>query len=250
MAFLRNWLAGLGAAALAACAAAPETGPTVLAAASMQDALEAAADAWEAEGHARPSLSFSATPGVARQVADGAPADLVVLADRDWIDWLQRENLLADEPRSLATNGLVAVAPRDAEWPASLEEFAAASDGGRLAVAEVETVPAGRFAKEALERMLLWDAFEDRLAQSANVRVALALVERGEAPVGIVYASDALVAKRVRVVERLDPSLHQPITYYSARIAGSRHKDAEKFAAFLVSQQGRAIIAARGFGWP
>lgn len=222
----------------------------MLAAASMQEALEAASSEWHLSGNARPVLSFASTPAVARQIAEGAPADLVVTADRQWMDWLVEQGLVDESPRAFATNGLFVVAPRHSTRPTSLAAFAVDPDGGRIAMAQTDTVPAGRYARAALEHLDLWDQLEARVISSENVRVALALVERGEVPLGIVYASDAQASQRVRVVERLDPSIHPPIIYYVAAVAGSRHADSARFRDFLASDHGRAIVASRGFGWP
>lgn len=235
---------------LASCSKSDSEGPVVLAAASMQEALEAAAADWQSSGNPRPILSFASTPAVARQIGEGAPADLVVTADRQWMDWLVERGLVDGSPRAFATNGLTVVAPRNASEPTSLVAFAADPDGGRIAMAQTDTVPAGRFARAALEHLGLWDQLEPRVISGENVRVALALVERGEVPVGIVYASDAQASQRVRVVERLDPSIHPPIIYYVAVVAGSVNEDAAVFRDFLAGDRGRAIVASHGFGWP
>lgn len=222
----------------------------ILAAASMQEALEAVAASWEREGNPRPVLSFSASPALARQIAEGAPADLVITSDRRWMDWLAEQGKLAGEPVAFATNGLVAVAPRDASGPVSLADFAADPDGGRIALAETRSVPAGQFAREALENLGHWEALADRVVPGENVRVALALAERGEVPLAVVYASDAQASQRVHVVERLDPGLHSPIVYYAAIVAGSDNEAAQRFLDYLTGDQGRAVITSRGFGWP
>ncbi|WAT19288.1 molybdate ABC transporter substrate-binding protein [Aurantiacibacter sp. MUD11] len=247
----RSGLATLAALVLAAgCAPAEEAGPVVLAAASMQEGLTAAANAWEAQGQPAPVVSFASSAAVARQVGEGGPADLVVIADREWIDWLEAREALGSQPRALVTNGLVVVAPLETAGPDSLAELAANPDAGRLAMGEPGSVPAGKFARVALQSMGLWEALAPRVVPGDNVRVSLALVERGEVPLGIVYASDAQASRNVRVVQRIDPDMHPPIIYYLARTRSSRHPDAQGFADFLASQQGRAIIAGHGFGWP
>lgn len=233
---------------LSSCSPAEREGPVVLAASSLQEAIEDAADNWEMQGNARPVLSFAASSAIARQVELGGPADLVITADREWIDWLGERDLLEGAPRALVTNGLVVVAPLEGDISMSLADFAADEAAGPLAIAEPEVVPAGRFARAALENLDLWEPLEDRIVPRENVRAALALVERGEVRMGIVYASDAQASRRVRVIERLDPSLHPPITYHLAHVSGSRHRGAEDFAEFLLGQQGRAILVARGFG--
>lgn len=236
--------------ALAACAQKPAEGPTVLAASSMQEALEAVADDWAAQGHPRPVLAFAATPAIARQVEAGAPADLVLTADREWMEWLAGRDLLAGAPFPIASNGLVVVAPRDTTGPLSLAAFARDPAGGRIALAETTSVPAGRYARAALESLGLWQALAARVVPAENVRAALALVERGEVPVGVVYATDAQASDGVRVIERIDSAHHPRILYFAARVAGSRGTEAEDFASYLGSDAARRRVASYGFGSP
>ena len=223
-------------------------GPVVLAAASMQQALEEAADDWAATGHARPLLSFASSAVVARQAAEGAPADLVVTADEQWMDWMEQQRLLRpDTRRNIAGNTLVLVAPGTPGEGRS--DALAALDGfsGHLAIAEPDTVPAGRYAMAALTRMGLAEQLADRLVPAENVRAALALVERGEVELGIVYATDALASDKVAVLARFDPELHAPIRYPLAVLAGSTHPEAGEFAAYLASPAGQAILVRHGF---
>ena len=187
---------------------------------------------------------------MARQVDEGAPADLVVIADDRWIDWLVSRDVLAGTPVSLVSNALVVVAPLGMETPESLVAFADDKGAGRLAIAEPGSVPAGHFAKAALQTMGLWDALSTRLAPGDNVRASLALVERGEATMGIVYASDAAASDRVQVVEQIAPEMHPPIIYYAARVSGAQHESAQDFLDYLTSPQGRQIIVERGFTLP
>ncbi|GGD58337.1 molybdate ABC transporter substrate-binding protein [Aurantiacibacter arachoides] len=220
----------------------------------MQEALEGIARDWEAEGQAAPVLSFGATSAIARQIESGAPADIVVTADREWMDWLEERDLLAGEPRAFASNTLVVVAPADPAGvvpvPMSLREFAQDPDGGRIALAETGSVPAGRYARAALQSMGLWDVLEPRVVPAESVRAALAFVERGEVPLGIVYATDAQASDGVRVIERVDPSLHPRILYYRAQVAASRDNEAQAFADYLVSDAARRRVASYGFGSP
>ena len=236
---------------LTSCSPAQDGGPVVLAAASMQEGLSAAADSWATtHGQPPPILSFASSAAVARQVDEGAPADLVVIADDRWIDWLVSRDVLAGTPVSLVSNALVVVAPLGVETPESLVAFANDKDAGRLAIAEPSSVPAGHFAKAALQTMGLWDALSTRLAPGDNVRASLALVERGEATMGIVYASDAAASDRVQVVEQIAPEMHPPIIYYAARVSGAQHESAQDFLDYLTSPQGRQIIVERGFTLP
>lgn len=239
-----------GVAMLACCAPAEESGPVVLAASSMQEGLTAAADAWTTQGHARPVLSFASSSAVARQLSEGAPADLVVTSDDRWMDWLGERGALAGDPLPLVANELVAVAPRDGSGPHDLADFAADPAAGRLAIGDPESVPAGQFARAALQDMGLWDALSSRLAPGENVRASLALVERGEAALGIVYASDAVASDRVRVVEQIAPESHPPIIYYVALAADAKNAEAQSFLAYLTSDAGRETIMAQGFRLP
>lgn len=249
-ALLSGILAGAGAVLLASCAPAEEAGPVVLAAASMQEGLNAAADGWAAQGHARPVLSFASSSAAARQASEGAPADIVVTSDDRWMEWLAKREALSGDPRPLVANALVVVAPVGGGGHDSLADFAADSDAGRLAIGEPDSVPAGEFAREALRNLGLWDALVPRLAPGENVRASLALVERGEASMGIVYASDAVASRGVRIVEPVDPSVHSAIVYYAALTEGSQHPEATAFLDYLTSDEGRAAILEQGFVLP
>lgn len=239
----KRMLAVLLALCVAACAQDAPRGPVVLAAASMQEALETIADSWAAEGHARPVLSFSSSPSVARQVAEGAPADVIITADAEWMDWLEERDLLRPGSRSvIAGNSLVVVRTRGAG-----DRNLANLGNEPIALGDPAAVPAGRYAKAALESLGLWEGLEDQVIPAENVRAALALVERGEVSLGIVYASDALASGRVEVTERLDPASHPAILYPAAVTANSQNGDAADFVAYLTAPEARAILAAHGF---
>ncbi len=251
---LRILLACLGLALLSACAGddgRAQRGPLVLAAASLQEALEATADEWEAAGHSRPVLSFAGTAALARQVEAGAGGDLFISADEQWMDRLETDGLLAAGSRQALTgNRLALVAPADSKLAVEVGpemDLAAALAGGRLAMAEPGSVPAGRYAKEALEALGQWGAVEDRLAIGDNVRVALALVSRAEAPLGVVYRTDAMADLDVRIIGLFPAASHRSITYPMARLSVSTHADAAGFEAFLLSPEGQAIFARFGF---
>jgi molybdate transport system substrate-binding protein len=233
--------------ALAACGETAEqapTGPVVLAASSLQGSFEEVGSAWAAEGHAAPRLSFAATSALARQVEQGAPADLFVSADEDWMDALDRQGLLRVGTRSdILANRLVLVAKLNA----SVRRLADLGEG-RLALADPAGVPAGKYAKAALEHLGLWQAVEARVVPAENVRAALALVERGEVALGIVYATDALVSDAVEVVETFPEDSHPPIRYPAAVLAGATHPEAEAFRVFLGSDRAQRIFARHGFG--
>lgn len=237
---------------LAVPAAAQERGPLVLAASSLQEALGDAADRWVAKGHARPVLSFAASSALARQAEAGARADLFASADEEWMDYLQGKGLLKPGSRArLTENRLVLVAPLQSRATlriARVFPLARALGGGRLAMADPAVVPAGRYGREALTNLGVWQVVAGKIAAAENVRAALALVERGAAPFGVVYATDAQASKGVRVVGLFPASSHRQITYPVALLKTSQHRDAEAFRRFLISREGRAILARRGFG--
>ncbi|MDE1915703.1 MAG: molybdate ABC transporter substrate-binding protein [Sphingomonadales bacterium] len=228
--------------------------PVVLAAASLQESLNAAANAWAAQGHPRPVLSFAASSTLARQVEAGAPADLFISADQTWMDELDKRQLLRAGTRAdLLTNGLVLIAPQSSRVQVTIRPgfaLGAALGQGRLATGAVESVPAGIYAKQALSRLGVWPQVAGRIAGAQSVRDALALVARGEAPLGVVYATDAMADRRVRVVATFPESSHDPIVYPVAVLAVSRHGEAEAFRRFLLSPRGRAVFRRFGFGTP
>lgn len=223
--------------------AASEKGPVVLAASSLQEALTDVSAAWVKEGHAAPVLSFAATSALARQIQQGAPADLFVSADEEWMDTLQQQGLLRAGTRTdLLGNSLVLVARKGGNVR-SLAQLG----NGRLALADPDAVPAGKYAKAALQKLGQWQALARRIAPAENVRAALALVERGEAPLGIVYATDAHASDQVEVVDTLPENSHPPIRYPAALLAASKHAEAADFQGFLASEQAMGIFARHGF---
>jgi molybdate transport system substrate-binding protein len=225
--------------------------PLVLAAASLQESLNAAADAWAARHHERPTLSFAASSALARQIDAGAPADLFISADEPWMDDVARHGLIRPGTRvSLLANRLVLVAPAASAKPVAIGPgFALARliGSGKLAMGEPNSVPAGKYGKEALTRLGVWDAVAPKVASSENVRAALALVERGEVPYGIVYATDAIAARGVKVVGVFPVTSHAPIIYPIATLTASTSSDAEGFRRFLISATGKAIFKKYGF---
>lgn len=232
--------------------AAAQSGPLILAAASLQESMNAAADAWAAKGHPRPRISFAGSSALARQIEAGAPADIFVSADEPWMDEVQSKGLLRPKTRvSFLTNSLVLIAP--ANKPVRLKiapgfRLAAALGPNRLAVADPNAVPAGVYAKQALTRLKVWPSVQGKLAPAENVRAALALVSRGAAPLGVVYLTDARAEPGVRVVDTFPAASHDPISYPVALLAASRHKDAEGFRRFLISAHGKAVFRRFGFG--
>ncbi|MFC4594829.1 molybdate ABC transporter substrate-binding protein [Sphingobium tyrosinilyticum] len=235
-------------------AIARDRGPLVLAAASLQESLTAAADAWAARGHDRPVLSFAASSALARQIEAGAPADMFLSADEPWMDALAAKRLVMRGTRvSFLTNRLVLVAPADQRSRISIRRgfpLARAVGAGRLAMADPESVPAGKYGKAALTTLGVWPALSNRIAAAENVRSALAMVERRQVPFGIVYETDARATKSVRIAGIFPAASHPPITYPLALLTRSTHRDAAGFRHFLLSPQGKAIFRRYGFGTP
>jgi molybdate transport system substrate-binding protein len=233
-------------------AAAQSRAPLVLAAASLQESLNAAADGWARKGHPRPVISFAASSALARQIESGAPADIFISADEQWMDHVAGKRLVRAGTRSsFLTNGLVLIAPAASRVRLAIGPrlpLARALGNGRLAMADPDAVPAGKYGKEALTRLGVWPSVQNRVARAENVRAALALVDRGEAPLGIVYATDALADRGVRVVGRFPANSHAPITYPLALLAASTNRDAEGFRRYLISPEGKAVFRRFGFG--
>ncbi len=258
----RRFLARVGGCLVAAWAvlapvlgSAQEAGetnaPIVFAAASLKNALDAVAAAWKKEAGKAVTISYAASSTLARQIEQGAPADIFISADLDWMDWLQQRDLIKANSRQLLLgNTLVLIAPADRTTSFKIvtgADLAGALGEGRLSIGETKSVPAGKYAKEALEKLGMWRAVEGKLAQSDNVRAALALVARGEAPLGIVYATDAKAEPKVRVVDTFPASTYSPIVYPIALTATSRNADAVAFLAYLRAPGALREFVARGF---
>jgi molybdate transport system substrate-binding protein len=231
--------------------ASPPPSVIVFAAASLKTALDEVASSFARESGQRISVSYAGTGTLVRQLEQGAPADLFFSADQDWMDYALRHELVqADSVDVLLGNRLALVAPRDSRVALRLvpgAPLAAALGQDRLAVANIVSVPAGRYAKAALESLGLWPSVAGRLVQTENVRAALRLVERGEAPLGIVYATDARAEPGVRVVDVFDAALHPPIRYPVALARESASPAARRILAWLRSPEAAAIFEAQGF---
>ena len=225
---------------------------TVFAAASLKNALDDAGKAFTAQSGVDVRASYAASSALARQIEAGAPADLFASADLEWMDYLTKKNLIRVETRvNLLGNRLVLIAPRDAkdnEVAFTPEGFAnALGADGRLATGEVNSVPIGKYAKVAFEKLGLWSSVQPRLAQSDNVRAALALVSRGEAPLGVVYESDAKSDPKVKVVGVFPADSHPPVVYPFAVTADAKGDGAKRFLDFLRSAAAKPYFEAQGF---
>ncbi|WP_313221513.1 molybdate ABC transporter substrate-binding protein [Pseudoxanthomonas mexicana] len=234
-----------------AARAQDDAGLTVFAAASLKEALDDAAAAYRKQTGTPVRVSYAASSALARQIEQGAPADVFFSADMDWMDYLQQRNRLdVATRRSLLGNRLVLIAPRASKAQVDLKRPAtllAALGDGRLAVGQTRTVPAGKYAKASLESLSLWNGVRPRLAESESVRAALMLVARGETPLGIVYASDAKAEPDVRVVATFPEDSHPPIVYPVAALRGARAAQAARFVQWLASPPADALFTKRGF---
>jgi molybdate transport system substrate-binding protein len=227
-----------------------QTPVTVFAAASLTDSLKAVADAYRSATGNSVTLSFGASSTLARQIDQGAQADIFVSADTDWMDFLQKNGRIADGTRKdLLGNRLVLIAASDSgPVPPIAPHFdlAGALGNRRLALADPASVPAGKYAKAALTALGVWDSVAPKVAPAENVRVALEYVVRGQAPFGIVYATDAKAAPSVRVAGTFPADSHPAIIYPAAMVKGASPA-AKNFLAFLGGVQARAVFEKAGF---
>ncbi len=243
----------VGLALVCAAPAVAETGApiTVFAAASLKNALDEVNLAYGARGGGTARASYASSSVIARQIAAGAPADVFISADTDWIDDLEKRGLIAPgSRRDLLTNRLVLIAPRDSAVRLKIApgmKLATALGGGRLAIGGPD-VPAGRYAEASLTALGIWPSVQDHLAPGENVRATLAFVARGEAPLGIVYETDALIEPAVRVVGVFPEGSHPPVVYPAALVATSHNPAAGAYLAFLRGPQARSIFRRYGFG--
>ena len=223
----------------------------VFAAASLKESMDEQAHHFEAATGNTVVVSYAATSALAKQIEAGAPADVFISADVDWMDYLQQRGLVTPQTRvDVLHNALVLVAPVTSHAVLKVTEgfaLATALGDGRLAIANPDSVPAGKYAKAALESLGVWASVESRIARTENVRAALALVSRGEAPFGIVYRTDALADKRVRIVDTLPPTTHPPIVYPAAIVATSKSNAARSLLEYLRSDGARSIWQRFGF---
>jgi molybdate transport system substrate-binding protein len=222
----------------------------VFAAASLADALQELGADYEHSAHLAVKTSFDASSSLAREIEAGARADVFFSADTDWMDYLQKRNLIQPATRrNLLGNSLVLIAPAQSQIELKIAPhfpLAQALGEGRLATGDPDSVPVGRYARAALTTLGVWDEVAPRLVRAQNVRDALMYVARGEAPLGIVYSSDALVDKAVRVVDTFPSDTHQPIVYPIA-LTQSAQGRAAAFIAYLASPRGQKIFVKYGF---
>lgn len=229
---------------------------TVFAAASLKESLDEAAFAYKQQTGQEVRVSYAASSALARQIEQGAPADVFISADLDWMDYLQqRKRIDATTRRNLLGNTLVLIAPakgnlKPVELKPDVDLLPRLGTNGRLALALTASVPAGKYAKAAFITLGIWKSLEPRVAESENVRAALMRVARGEAALGVVYGSDAKAEAAVRVIATFPKSTHPPIVYPVARLTRSTHPDAAAFVRWLAAPAATAIFRKRGFTDP
>jgi molybdate transport system substrate-binding protein len=232
--------------------AAQAQGITVFAAASLTDAMKDISTKWVAAGHQPLVLSFGSSSTLARQIEQGAPANVFASADEKWMDYLADKKLIAfDTRKDLLGNDLVLVVSADKPMHVtinkSLDLLGLLGGNGRLATGDPAHVPVGIYAEQALKALGLWDSVSPRLARTEDVRAALLLVERGEAPAGIVYATDAAASKAVIVAGTFAPDSHDPVSYPFAVSKAGDTPEARALLVFLTSAPARAVFVQRGF---
>lgn len=224
---------------------------TVFAAASLKETLEAAGELFSAKTGTEIRYSFASSSVLAKQIENGAPADLFASADLKWMDYLDAKQRLQRETRiNLLGNELVVVAPHSShlmQIDFTRDAFEKILATSRLATGDVTSVPVGMYAKSAFESLGLWQSVEPRLAQTENVRAALAFVSRGEVELGVVYQTDAAIEKSVKIIARFPPQSHEPIVYPFALTATSQSAQARNFLTFLASMDARTIFEKAGF---
>lgn len=224
---------------------------TVFAAASLKNALDAVNAACEADVGEQATISYAASSALAKQIEEGAPADVFMSADLDWMKYLSDRNLIkTDTETKLLGNSIVLVAPADSAVTANIApnfDLAGLLGDGRLAMGDVKAVPAGKYGKAALESLGVWGPVEGKVAQAENVRAALKLVSIGEAPLGIVYQTDANAEPGVKVAGTFPEDSHPPIIYPVAQTAGSKDAETPAFLKCLQSAKAKELFEAQGF---
>ena len=253
---MRIWLAVLVLAICGGAQAAPPSartrGLSVFAASSLTDAFHDIGTLWEAQGHPAPSFNFASSSTLAQQIEHGARAEIFASADELWMDRLAADHFIQPDTRSdFVANTLVLVEPKASLKPVTIKQGldlgAYLGPDGRLAVGDPAHVPAGIYAEQALRKLGMWDGLRLHLAPAENVRAALMLVSTGQAPAGIVYASDARAATSVGVAGVFPDQSHDPIRYPAAATTLGKSADAHAFLAFLHSQAAQDVFSHYGF---
>jgi molybdate transport system substrate-binding protein len=248
----RRALLGLAVAiAFAPVASFAQDGPVIFAAASLKNALDDIANGWKASGKPAPKISYAASSALAKQLEQGAPADLFISADTDWMDYVEKKDLIKKDTRvNLLGNKIVLIAPKDSKATVDVKQgfdLAKLLADGKLAMANVDSVPAGKYGKAALEKLGAWDGVKGSIAQAENVRAALLLVARGEAALGIVYSTDAAAEPNVKIIGTFPAASHPPIIYPAAVTKDTKSPNAKAFLDLLKSTRARPAFEKQGF---
>lgn len=225
---------------------------TIFAAASLRNALDDAAKAFEKSTGDKVVISYAGSSALAKQIEQGAPADIFISADLDWMDYVAKAKLIKNDTRfNLLGNRLVLIAPKTSTVSVKIaKDFPLATILGdnHIAMADVKSVPAGKYGSAALKKLGVWSSVEPKVAQAANVRAALALVAQGEAPLGIVYETDAAAEPKVKIVGVFPDDTHPPIIYPIAITAATKNADAAKaFIDYLKTPDAQAFFTRQGF---
>jgi molybdate transport system substrate-binding protein len=229
--------------------------PLVFAAASMKTALDAVAAAWKANTGKTTAISYASSAVLAKQIEQGAPADIFISADQPWMDYLEKaKDILPGTRKNLVENQLVLIEPANGTQTIKIApgfDLAGATGDGKIAVCTVTSCPGGVYAKQSFEKLGIWAKVEPKLAQADNIRNALNLVARGEAKFGVVYLTDAVAEPNVKVIDTFPSSSHEPIVYPVALVqtakGGSKNPDVHSFFAFLFSPEAGKILSDQGF---
>ncbi len=223
----------------------------VFAAASLREALDDVTQQFQRANSQKVVVSYAATPALAKQIENGAPADVFISADLDWMDYVEQRKFINTATRAnLLRNRLVLIAPVDSKLQTDIKPgvpLLRLLGDGKLAMADPDSVPAGKYGKAALEKLGVWGGVESKVARADNVRTALNFVARGEAPFGVVYETDAFAEKKVRVVARFSQDTHPAIIYPVAVVASSKQAAALSFVSYLQSREARVIFEKYGF---
>lgn len=224
---------------------------TVFAAASLKNALDDITAAWQKETGKDATISYAASSALAKQIESGAPADIFISADLDWMDYVEKKSLInADTRTNLLGNRIVLVASKDNVEPVEIKkgfDLAKLLGDGRLAMGAVDTVPAGKYGKSALESLGVWSSVESKVAGAESARAALLLVSRGEAPYGIVYQTDAAADKEVKIIGTFPEDSHKPIIYPLAILSESKNADAVSLFDYIKSDKAVPFFEKQGF---
>jgi molybdate transport system substrate-binding protein len=250
----RRTLLNFVASLLILCAmgevAASQERVTVFAAASLKNALDAASSAWTEKTRKATAISYASSSALAKQIEAGAPADVFLSADLDWMDYLdERQLLVSGSYVKLLSSRLVLIGPKGASAIEILPGFDLPGllGEGKLAMGAADSVPAGKYGKAALQALGIWGGVKDRIVGAENVRAALQYVSRGETPYGIVYETDARAEPDVTIVGIFPENTHPPIVYPVALLQGAANPTAEDYVSFLTSQEARRYFEAEGF---